>query len=129
VHWPELFGVKPPYQLFQRCANQILLHFALSLLGIHENEFFFCFEVQHVRCGDQMNVFPLRRFDPLRVLRRLWSFDSPVYLTLYPTIIMTKNKDDSWFGLIRTLLPALLAAIAALVVTEVFYCIHLWFGH
>ncbi|MGR4016964.1 DUF2955 domain-containing protein [Vibrio harveyi] len=54
------------------------------------------------------------------VLGKLLNLDSPVYLALYPTIIMTKNKDYSWLGLLRTLLPTLLAASAALVVTEVF---------
>ncbi|MEZ9777791.1 DUF2955 domain-containing protein [Vibrio sp. 10N.261.54.A5] len=54
------------------------------------------------------------------VLGKLLNLDSPVYLALYPTIIMTKNKDYSWLGLIRTLAPTLLAASTALVVTEVF---------
>ena len=54
------------------------------------------------------------------LLGQVLNLDSPVYLALYPTIIMTKNKDYSWSGLVRTLLPTLVAASCALLVTEIF---------
>jgi len=55
------------------------------------------------------------------ILGKLLGFSSAVYLALYPTIIMTKGKDYSWKGLARILLPTLLAASTALVVSNAFY--------
>ncbi|OLQ75707.1 hypothetical protein BIT28_02600 [Photobacterium proteolyticum] len=52
---------------------------------------------------------------------KLLQLDSPVYLALYPTIVMTKGKDYSWLGLFNTFLPTLLAASCALLVSEVFH--------
>ncbi|ROV58943.1 DUF2955 domain-containing protein [Vibrio ponticus] len=54
------------------------------------------------------------------VLGKLLNLGSPVYLALYPTIIMTKAKDYSWLGLGKTLAPTLLAASCALVVSNTF---------
>ncbi len=54
------------------------------------------------------------------LLGKLLNLTSPVYLALYPTIIMTKSKDYSWSGLAKTFTPTLLAASAALVVSNCF---------
>ncbi|KII76406.1 DUF2955 domain-containing protein [Vibrio renipiscarius] len=55
------------------------------------------------------------------VLGKVLALGSPVYLALYPTIIMTKSKDYSWQGLARTFAPTLCAAAAALAVSETFH--------
>ncbi len=54
------------------------------------------------------------------LLGKLLNLASPVYLALYPTIIMTKGKDYSWQGLARTFAPTLAAASCALVVSNTF---------
>lgn len=55
------------------------------------------------------------------LMGKLLDLDSPIYLALYPTILMTKGKDFSWQGIGKTFLPTFLAAVCALVVAEVFY--------
>ncbi|WP_240478227.1 DUF2955 domain-containing protein [Photobacterium aquae] len=51
---------------------------------------------------------------------KLLHLDSPVYLALYPTILMTKGKDYSWAGMLRTFLPTFAAASLALLICEIF---------
>lgn len=55
------------------------------------------------------------------VFGKLLALGSPVYLALYPTIIMTKSKDYSWQGLVRTFAPTLCAAATALGISEMFH--------
>ena len=55
------------------------------------------------------------------VLGKVLALGSPVYLALYPTIIMTKSKNYSWRGLARTFVPTLCAAATALGVSEAFH--------
>lgn len=52
---------------------------------------------------------------------KLLDFNSPVYLALYPTIVMTKGKDYSWQGLVKMLFPTFIAASCALVIAELFH--------
>lgn len=54
------------------------------------------------------------------MLGKLLHLNSPVYLALYPAIVMTKVKDQSWKGLIKTFIPALAAATLAIITTEIF---------
>ncbi len=51
---------------------------------------------------------------------KLMGLHSPVYLALYPVIVMTKGKDYSLKGLVKMFVPVLCAASLALVVCEVF---------
>ena len=51
---------------------------------------------------------------------KLMGLNSPVYLALYPVIVMTKGKDYSFKGLVKMFAPVLCAASLALVVCEVF---------
>lgn len=55
------------------------------------------------------------------ILGKLLGLHSPVYLALYPIIVMTKCKDYSWRGLFNILFPSFLAAYGALVLIEVFH--------
>ncbi|ANU39041.1 DUF2955 domain-containing protein [Vibrio scophthalmi] len=55
------------------------------------------------------------------VLGKVLALGSPVYLALYPTIIMTKSKNYSWQGIIHTFAPTLCAAAAALGISEAFH--------
>ncbi|MDO6498034.1 DUF2955 domain-containing protein [Photobacterium sanguinicancri] len=52
---------------------------------------------------------------------KILGLNSPVYLALYPTIVMTKGKDYSWCGLVKMLFPTLISASCALIVTELFH--------
>ncbi|PKH07858.1 DUF2955 domain-containing protein [Moritella sp. Urea-trap-13] len=55
------------------------------------------------------------------LMGKFFDLDSPVYLALYPTILMTKGKDFSWQGIGKMFLPTLLAAACALAISEIFY--------
>ncbi|MCL1058361.1 DUF2955 domain-containing protein [Shewanella gelidimarina] len=54
------------------------------------------------------------------LLGQMLDFESTVYLALYPTIAMTKVKDYSWLGLLKTFAPTFIAACIALIVAETF---------
>ena len=54
------------------------------------------------------------------VIAKLFDFDSPVYLALYPTIAVTKGKDFSWVGLAKLFAPTLVSAASALFIVELF---------
>lgn len=55
------------------------------------------------------------------ILGKVLSFNSPVYLALYPTILMTKSKDYSWKGIYLTLAPTFVSAAIAVVISELFH--------
>ncbi|KXO13844.1 hypothetical protein AKG98_1586 [Moritella sp. JT01] len=50
----------------------------------------------------------------------LLHLENNVYLVLYPTLLMTKGKDYSWYGLLKMLIPTLIAATCALIIAETF---------
>lgn len=54
------------------------------------------------------------------LIGKVFSFDSSVYLALYPTIAMTKVKDYSWGGFFKTFAPTFVSACVALLVVELF---------
>ncbi|BAX54781.1 hypothetical protein PDPUS_2_00195 [Photobacterium damselae subsp. piscicida] len=54
------------------------------------------------------------------LLGKLLHLNSPVYLALYPAIVMTKVKDYRWRGLFKSLFPTLISATLAIITTEVF---------
>ncbi|MGF1726101.1 DUF2955 domain-containing protein [Photobacterium nomapromontoriensis] len=86
--------------------------------------------IEHSRLMKQSRLMEQSRLnEALRVtltvtlcmlIGKFFDFSSPVYFALYPTIIMTKGKDYSWYGLAKTLLPTLMAASCAVVVSEIF---------
>ncbi len=55
------------------------------------------------------------------ILGKVLNFNSPVYLALYPTILMTKSRDYSWKGIFATLTPAFVSAATAVVISELFH--------
>ena len=54
------------------------------------------------------------------ILGKVLDFNSAVYLALYPTVVMTKNKDYSWKGLFITLAPTFAAVFIAVAIAEIF---------
>ncbi|WP_220762822.1 MULTISPECIES: DUF2955 domain-containing protein [unclassified Shewanella] len=54
------------------------------------------------------------------LIGKVFSFDSSVYLALYPTIVMTKVKDYAWVSLFKTFAPTFVSACVALTVVELF---------
>ena len=59
---------------------------------------------------------------------KLMGLNSPVYLALYPVIVMTKGKDYSLKGLVKMFAPVLCAASLALWFVRFSRLIHLSFG-
>ncbi|CED59525.1 Putative uncharacterized protein [Moritella viscosa] len=55
------------------------------------------------------------------MLGKILNFDNPVYLALYPTMLITKGRDFSWLAMSRTLAPSLISAALAVFVSELFY--------
>lgn len=51
---------------------------------------------------------------------KLLHLDSPVYLALYPVIVMTKGRDYRWLGLLKTFAPTFISVCLALATFEVF---------
>lgn len=54
------------------------------------------------------------------LLGKIFNLNSTVYLALFPTILLTKVKKYSWMALVKTFLPTILAASAAVFVSEMF---------